>query len=74
VLCRGRPSAAELFLSELADDSRSRYYKGGLDRYRGGNGNFALVIVSSCGFEVEPDGLHEGIEVIDDSLVEAIEL
>jgi hypothetical protein len=45
-----------------------------LDRYRGGNENFALVIVTSCGFEVEPDGLHEGIEVIDDSLVAAIEL
>jgi hypothetical protein len=45
-----------------------------LDRYRGGNEKFALVTVASCGFEVEPDSLDEGIEVIDDSLVEAVEL
>ena len=45
----------------------------GLDRYSGRNGDFVLVWgVLSCGFEA--DGADEGIEIIDDALVEAIKL
>jgi hypothetical protein len=45
----------------------------GLDRYSGLNGDFVLILGRlSCGFEA--DSTDEGIEIIDDALVEAVEL
>lgn len=45
----------------------------GLDRYSGGSGDFVLVWHPlSCGFEA--DRADESVEVIDDTLIEAVEL
>jgi hypothetical protein len=45
-----------------------------VDRYRADNAISVLVGVASCGFEIETERANQGVEVIDDALVEAIKL
>jgi len=46
----------------------------GLDRYAHRNENFVLVCIAESGGGFEADGLQQLIQIIDDTLIEAIQL